>query len=165
MSAANSALNEMERRLPKVIDARTHGVIDYCHAAFFLGMACLWRKSEPRAAKAALLTGSFVLVQSLLTDYPLGLKKLIPFQVHGEMDAAFAATSFVFPRAFGFTDSKAAAVFRGNSFVEAAVVGSTDFDSARARGEETSSAQPAQATHSPNAPQAQPPQSGQEQFA
>ena len=28
-----------ETRMPKVIDARTHGIIDYGHAAFFLGMA------------------------------------------------------------------------------------------------------------------------------
>ena len=111
-------------------------MIDYCHAAFFLGMAYVCRKSEPRAALAALLTGSFVLVQSLLTDYPLGAKKVIPFKVHGQMDAAFAASSFMVPRMFGFSDSPAASVFRGNSFVEAAVVGATDFSSERARSEE-----------------------------
>lgn len=137
MSVATAAINEMEHHLPKVIDARKHGIIDYCHAAFFLGMAFLCRKSEPRAAKAALLTGSFILVQSLLTDYPLGVKKVIPFRVHGRMDAAFAASSFMVPKVFGFSGSKAATVFKGNSVVEAAVVGSTDFSSTRARIEET----------------------------
>lgn len=136
MSVANVALNQLENRLPKVIDARKHGMIDYSHAAFFLGMAYVCRKSEPRAALAALLTGSFVLVQSLLTDYPLGVKKVIPFKVHGQMDAAFAASSFMVPKVFGFTDSPAASVFKGNSFVEAAVVGATDFSSERARSEE-----------------------------
>jgi hypothetical protein len=136
MSVANVALNQLESRLPKIIDARKHGMIDYCHAAFFLGMAYVCRKSEPRAALAALFTGSFVLVQSLLTDYPLGAKKIIPFKVHGQMDAAFAASSFMVPRMFGFSDSPAASVFRGNSFVEAAVVGATDFSSERARSEE-----------------------------
>jgi hypothetical protein len=136
MSVANVAVNQLENRLPKVIDARKHGMIDYGHAAFFLGMAYVCRKSEPRAALAALLTGSFVLVQSLLTDYPLGAKKVIPFKVHGQMDAAFAASSFMVPKLFGFSDSPAAAVFKGNSFVEAAVVGATDFSSERARSEE-----------------------------
>lgn len=136
MSVATVAINEMERRLPKVIDARKHGIIDYCHAAFFLTMALMCRKSEPRAAAAALLTGSFVLVESLLTDYPLGVKKVIPFRVHGQMDAAFAASSFMVPKVFGFSDSKAATIFKGNSFVEAAVVGATDFNSERARAEE-----------------------------
>lgn len=136
MSVANLAINQLENRLPKVIDARKHGVIDYCHAAFFLGMAWMCRKSEPRAAAAALATGSFILVQSLLTDYPLGVKKVIPFRVHGQMDAAFAASSFMVPKLFGFAGSKAANVFAGNSFVEAAVVGATDFSSERARNEE-----------------------------
>ena len=136
MSVATVAINQMERRLPKVIDARKHGVIDYCHAAFFLGMAYLCRKRDRRAAWAALLTGSFVLVQSLLTDYPLGIKKVIPFRLHGQMDAAFAASSFMVPSIFGFSSSKAASVFKGNSFVEAAVVGATDFNSELARREE-----------------------------
>lgn len=137
MSVANIAVNQLENRLPKLIDARKHGMIDYGHAAFFLGMAFVCRKSEPRAALAALLTGSFVLVQSLLTDYPLGVKKVIPFRVHGQMDAAFAASSFMMPKVFGFSDSAAASVFKGNSFVEAAVVGATDFNSERARSEES----------------------------
>ncbi|HXS76215.1 MAG TPA: hypothetical protein VN753_08560 [Terracidiphilus sp.] len=137
MSVANVAISQLENRLPKVIDARKHGIIDYCHAAFFLGMAWMCRKSEPRAAVAALAAGSFVLVQSLLTDYPYGVKKMIPFHVHGQMDAAFAASSFLVPKVFGFSDSKAASVFTGNSFVEAAVVGATDFSSERARSEES----------------------------
>lgn len=137
MSVANIAVNQLESRLPKVIDARKHGIIDYCHAAFFLGMAYVCRKSEPRAALAALCTGSFVLVQSLLTDYPLGAKKVIPFKVHGQMDAAFAASSFIMPKLFGFSGTPAANVFTGNSFVEAAVVGATDFSSERARSEES----------------------------
>ena len=137
MSVANIAVNQLESRLPKVIDARKHGIIDYCHAAFFLGMAYVCRKSEPRAALAALCTGSFVLVQSLLTDYPLGAKKVIPFKVHGQMDAAFAASSFMVPKVFGFPGTTAANVFTGNSFVEAAVVGATDFSSERARSEES----------------------------
>jgi hypothetical protein len=136
MSVATVAMNELENRLPKVIDARKHGIIDYCHAAFFLGMAYMCRKSEPRAAVAALVTGSFVLIQSLLTDYPYGVKKVIPFRVHAQMDAAFAASSFMVPKVFGFSDSRAASVFTGNSFVEAAIVGATDFSSERARSEE-----------------------------
>ena len=135
MSIATAAVNELENRLPKIIDARKHGMIDYCHAAFFLGMAYVCRKSEPRAALAALLTGSFVLVQSLLTDYPLGVKKVISFRVHGQMDAAFAASSFMIPKVFGFSDSPAAAVFTGNSFVEANIVKTTDFSSEHAREE------------------------------
>lgn len=139
MSVATALVERLETRLPKVIDARTHGVIDYAHAGFFLGMALICRKRNPRAALAALCTGSFVLVQSLLTDYPLGAGKVIPFKTHGEMDAAFAASSFAMPRIFGFSDTGAAKIFRANGFLEGAVVGMTDFDSTRARIEELGS--------------------------
>ncbi|HVG27925.1 MAG TPA: hypothetical protein VM865_09995, partial [Acidobacteriaceae bacterium] len=129
---------------PKVIDARTHGVIDYCHASFFLGMALVCRKTNPRAALAALFTGSFVLVQSLLTDYPLGVAKLLPFATHGRMDAGFAASSPLMPTLFGFNGTPAARVFQGNGLVEATVVGLTDWNSERARSDSTPSSTEAQ---------------------
>ena len=136
MSIATSAISQLETRLPKVIDARTHGVIDYCHATFFLSMALVCRKKNPRAALAAALTGSFVLVQSLLTDYPLGVSPVIPFEAHGRLDGGFAGISFLLPKLLGFEDTGAAAVFKANAFVEAGVVGLTDFNSERARQEE-----------------------------
>ena len=118
-----------------MIDAGTHGIIDYGHAAFFLTMALVCRKKNPPAALAALLTGSFVLVQSLLTDYPLGVKPAIPFAVHGGLDTGFAPLSFVLPNLFGFTGTKAATIFKANTFVEATVVALTDFSSERAHEE------------------------------
>ena len=134
----NVVVESLESRLPKVLDARTHGVIDYCHAAFFLGMAWFCRKSQPRAAVAAAVTGAFILTESLLTDYPLGVKKVIPFEVHGRMDAALAGSSFMVPRLFGFSGTPAAKVFQANGFAEGAVVGMTDYNDASARAEENS---------------------------
>jgi hypothetical protein len=119
--------------LPKVIDAKTHGMIDYGHATFFFGMALFCRKKNPRAAVAALATGTFVLVQSLLTDYPLGAQPVISFNLHGKMDAGFAASSFLMPEIFGFAGTPAATVFRLNSLVESTVVALTDWDSNKAR--------------------------------
>ena len=138
MPVATALVERLEKRLPKVIDARTHGIIDYCHAAFFFGMAFVCRKSNPRAAIAAAATGGFVLVESLLTDYPLGAAKIIPFSVHGQMDAAFAASSFAVPKLFGFADTAAANVFSSNGLIEGAVVGMTDWDSERAMEQESS---------------------------
>ena len=139
MTVATAIVEKLETRLPKVIDARTHGIIDYCHAGFFFGMALLCRKSNPRAAVAALCTGSFVLVQSLLTDYPLGVFKVLPFEAHGRMDAAFAASSFVVPRLCGFSGTGAAAVYNSNGVMEGAIVGMTNYDSDAARAEENES--------------------------
>lgn len=135
MSIQSAAQNQLESRLPKVIDARTHGIIDYCHAAFFLGMAWFWRKSNRPAALASLVTGSFILAESLLTDYPLGAFKVIPFGTHGRMDTGFAASSPMMPRMFGFSGTPAARIFQGNGLMEAAVVGMTDFNSERAHAE------------------------------
>jgi hypothetical protein len=89
-------------------------------------MALMCRKSNRRAAIAAAATEGFVLVESLLTDYPLGVAKTIPFSVHGQMDAAFAASSFAVPRLLGFSGTPAAAVFTTNGFVEGSVVGMTN---------------------------------------
>ncbi|KAA6462949.1 hypothetical protein DYQ86_06325 [Acidobacteria bacterium AB60] len=133
---SNAVVEGLETRLPKVIDARTHGIIDYCHAAFFFGMAWFCRKKEPRAAAAAAVTGAFILVESMLTDYPLGVKKVIPFEVHGRMDAAFAGSSFMVPKLFGFDGTPAAKVFQANGFTEGAVVGMTNWNSEDARAEE-----------------------------
>ncbi|HEY3706430.1 MAG TPA: hypothetical protein VGL22_15310 [Terracidiphilus sp.] len=136
MTLTSAAVEQLESHMPKVVDARTHGIIDYCHAAFFFGMAWLWRKNQPRAATAALLTGGFILVESMLTDYPLGVKKVIPFETHGRMDAAFAGASFMVPKVFGFEGTTASKVFTGNGFAESAVVGMTDWNSEHAREEE-----------------------------
>lgn len=133
MSLATQALQALESRLPKVIDARTHGFIDYGHATFFLTLAVVLRKKNPPAALAAFGTGAFVLVQSLLTDYPLGASKVISFSTHGKMDASFAALSPMIPQLLGFSDTKAAAVFRANGLIEATVAGLTDFSDASAQ--------------------------------
>lgn len=134
MSTADSAL-DISKHMPKVIGPKAHGVIDYAHAAFFFGLALFCRKNNPPAAWAAFGTGAFVLVQSLLTDYPLGWKPLIPFEMHGKMDAGFASASWMIPRVFGFSHTAAAKIFEMNSAVEGSVVSMTDFDSVRARQE------------------------------
>ena len=74
-----------------------------------------------------------MLVQSLLTDYPLGAKPVISFELHGKIDAAFAVSSLVMPELFGFSGTPAAAIFRGNTVVEGSVVALTDWDSNKAR--------------------------------
>jgi len=133
MSLATAALGEAEKRLPKVIDARTHGIIDYCHAAFFFGMAVFCARRNRRAATAALATGAFILTESLLTDYPLGAKKVIPFKTRGRIDSALVASSFMMPGWFGFSGTAEAQIFKMNGFIDGVVVGMTDWNSERAR--------------------------------
>ena len=132
MSIGTAALSAVESRLPKVISARAHGVIDYCQAAFFFGMAIYCARRNRRAAKAALATGAFLLAESLLTDYPAGVVKAISFEAHGRLDSALTASSFMMPKLFGFAGTAEAQVFKINGFLEGAVVGMTDWKSERA---------------------------------
>jgi hypothetical protein len=122
--------------LPKVITPTVHGIIDYCHAAFFftLGVVCS-RSHNKAAAKAAFATSGFILVQSLLTDYRYGAKPVFSFETHGKMDVVFASSSWAIPLLFGFQDTAAARIFEGNSLAEASTVALTDWNSQRAHEE------------------------------
>jgi hypothetical protein len=135
--ASSSALSALQTKLPKVITPAAHSVIDYAHVAFFLTTGLvLWNKNR-RASIAALGTGAFVLVQSLLTDYPGGVLPRISFKTHGRMDAGFASASTVIPRLLAFDQTPAAEIFHVNSVVEACVVGLTQFESEEGRQQHT----------------------------
>ncbi len=121
--------------IPKVISPRMHGFIDYSHAAFFFTVGLFCSRSNKPAARAAFATGGLILVQSLLTDYPLGAKPVISFETHGKMDAVMAASSWMIPLLFGFAATGAAKVFESNSLIEGSVVTTTDWNSERARAE------------------------------
>ena len=122
--------------IPKVISPTVHGIIDYCHAAFFLTLGVLSARSRNKAAAgAAFATGGFILVQSLLTDYRFGAKPVLSFETHGKMDAVFASSSWMVPLLCGFQDTAAGKIFEGNSFAEASVVALTDWNSQRAHEE------------------------------
>lgn len=127
MNTTNSA-NNSGAGIPKVISPTAHGVIDYCHAAFFFTVGVLCTRSRNKgAARAAYATSGFILVQSLLTDYPFGVKPVFSFKTHGKMDTVFAASSWMLPLLFGFKDTLAAKIFEGNSLAEAGVVAATDW--------------------------------------
>ena len=128
--------NGLDIALPKVISPTAHGVIDYCHAAFFftVGVFCA-RSHNKAAARAAFATSGFILMQSLLTDYRFGAKPVFSFETHGKMDAVFASSSWMVPLLFGFKDTAAGKIFEGNSLAEASVVAMTDWNSQRAHKE------------------------------
>ncbi len=134
MSFSGIVLKQVEKRMPKLMDARAHGALDYLHAAFFLGMALVYRRRQPRVATAALVTGGFLLTEALLTDYPLGMKKVIPFPVHGRIDSTAAVVALSVPRILGIEGTSASAIFKGSGLVVAVVVGMTDYDVKEPRG-------------------------------
>jgi hypothetical protein len=129
MTSTNQGLDTIQNALPKVISPKVHGFIDYAHAAFFFTVGVCCARSNKRAATAAFATSGFILVQSLLTDYPLGARPVISFESHGKMDAAFVAASPAIPKLLGFSGSIAAKIFQANALAEALVVGMTDWSS------------------------------------
>jgi hypothetical protein len=87
-------------RFPRPIDATLHGVTDYTVGAplltVFPRLADINRTESARQIRRV---GAVHAAYSTLTDYPLGVVKLIPFKVHLALDAVgalvVAATPFL----------------------------------------------------------------------
>jgi hypothetical protein len=85
---------------PRPVDSTLHGVVDYSAGALLLtAFPKLAGVEGTRSARQIRTAGAIHAGYSTLTDYPLGVVKAIPFQVHLAMDAigalALAATPFV----------------------------------------------------------------------
>jgi len=85
---------------PRPIDSTLHGVTDYSvGAALMTVFPRLAGIEGTRSARQVRLSGAAHAAYSVLTDYPLGAVKLIPYKVHLALDAAgalaIAATPFV----------------------------------------------------------------------
>jgi hypothetical protein len=85
---------------PRPVDATLHGVVDYTAGAFLLtAFPRLADIEGTRAGRQIRKAGAIHAGYSTLTAYPLGVVKVIPFQVHLALDAVgaigLAATPFV----------------------------------------------------------------------
>ncbi|HJQ11231.1 MAG TPA: hypothetical protein VJ840_09395 [Gemmatimonadaceae bacterium] len=119
--------------MPKPISPRVHGMIDYTtSAAVAVAPAVL---DVPKAARnlfEGLATGYTGL--SSLTDYPLSLKRLVPFKLHGATELAIAAILPAMPWLLGFADDRAARnMCFGLSALTLVVSALTDWDQSNRR--------------------------------
>ena len=85
---------------PRPIDSTLHGVVDYAAgAALTTVFPKLAGIEGTRSARQIRTAGAVHAGYSTLTDYPLGIVKVLPFKAHLAMDAlgalALAATPFV----------------------------------------------------------------------
>ncbi|MBA3913320.1 MAG: hypothetical protein H0X25_05580 [Acidobacteriales bacterium] len=114
--------------MPGVIDAKSHGIIDYVHTATnFLVGAIFHRRGDKAAAYGAYALGASVLLNALMTDYPLGVFKAWSFKVHGALDYGVAAASAAIPSIVDVDDS-AATFFRIQGAGESLIAGLTNYD-------------------------------------
>jgi hypothetical protein len=85
---------------PRPVDSTLHGVVDYTAGATLLSVFPKLAGVEgTRSARQIRAAGAIHAGYSTLTDYPLGVVKVIPYQAHLALDAlgavALAATPFV----------------------------------------------------------------------
>lgn len=119
----------IDDRMPRVISAKTHGIIDYIHAATNILAGVAFRKRNRRASNAAFLMGAGVLANALMTDYPLGVFRLYSFKVHGILDYGVAATSAALPEMLRLRRTSAPAqYFYGQGAGETVIAGISNYD-------------------------------------
>jgi hypothetical protein len=119
----------IDDRMPRVISAKTHGIIDYIHAATNILAGVAFRKRSRRASNAAFLMGAGVLANALMTDYPLGVFRLYSFKVHGILDYGVAATSAALPEMLRLRrTSVPAQYFYGQGAGETVIAGISNYD-------------------------------------
>ncbi len=133
MPLLQSGVSLVADRMPKMIDPTTHAVIDYAMAAtFFTAGAMFWRRHK-RASICSLLCGAAVTVNSLLTDYPGGVWKVMDFDTHGKIDAGLAGLTAAMPSAMFFKEDSESRFFLATGIAETAATAMTDFSRGRRR--------------------------------
>jgi hypothetical protein len=114
--------------MAKPISPTLHGVLDYATVATTLLAPRLLDFPEPAARASRLLAGSY-LGLSLLTDYPLAARRVVPFKAHGAAEVASGMVLPMLPWALGFAgDRTARNFFLGLTAVTAVVASLTDWD-------------------------------------
>ena len=92
----------------RIVSTRTHGVLDYLTGAALLAVPkALGLEDVPSSSRALKLAGGGATAYSLLTDYELGVAKLLPMPVHLALDATSGALLASSPWLFGFAKNGA----------------------------------------------------------
>ncbi len=87
----------------RLIPTRVHGILDYVTGSALLAAPEIFRlKPVGRSALAPRAAGLGATTYSALTDYELGLAKLIPMRVHLALDAASGSLLAASPWLFRF---------------------------------------------------------------
>ena len=90
--------------LTRLLPAWLHAVADYAVGLSLIVVAVV-AGGEAKAVAPGIVVGVVVLLVSMLTRYPLGVVKVLPFTVHSAGDYLAAALLIVSPFALGFNDT------------------------------------------------------------
>lgn len=94
----------------KVLNARVHGYIDFAVVALFLLAPSVFGFGGT-AQIVSYVVAAVHLGLTLLTAYPFGLLKLVPFPVHGVIELIVIPSLVALPWVLGFSDVPAARNF------------------------------------------------------
>lgn len=94
----------------KKISPRIHGYLDFVTVILFLLAPALIGLEGLPAMLAYGLAGVHLVV-TLVTDFPFGIVKVIPFPVHGWIERAVGPTLIAVPFILGFAEEEAARNF------------------------------------------------------
>ncbi len=95
----------------KVLNPTLHAALDYALAFAFLLLPGMVLEFPHDAMRLAQIYGLIYLGASLLTRYPLGAIKLIPFPLHGIIETVMALTWLAAPWVFKFSEHVVARSF------------------------------------------------------
>ena len=104
MPILNNVAKLAMKPIPRMISPRTHSIVDYLTVGSFLATAVWCWQRNKRSALASLICGGAELAVSLLTDYPGGVKKVISFRAHRDIDLGLAAMTATMPEFLAFKD-------------------------------------------------------------
>jgi hypothetical protein len=105
MLAANHLTNQRSNMsLVRFLPAWLHAVADYIVGAALIVVALAVGGAD-KAVAAGVVIGSVVLAVSMLTRYPLGIVKVLPFTVHSAGDYLASALLLASPFVLGFSST------------------------------------------------------------
>ena len=139
MPILNTVAKTITKPLPKFISPWAHAVLDYVVVGSFVTMGALFWRRNKRAALASLVCGGTELLVNLLTDYPGGVKKIIDFSVHGDLDLGLAGMIALMPEFMAFEDESEKGFFMLQGATIAGVTNLTDFGDRSSRSAKRSS--------------------------
>jgi hypothetical protein len=134
MAILNRLAQIAVKPFPRMISPKGHAIFDYVNLGIFLlGAGAFWPRNK-RAAVAALIAGGAALATDLVTDYPGGLLRVIPFSVHRDIDFGLAAMTAAMPGFLFFGDDHEKGFFLAEGALISAVSELTEIPQpARAR--------------------------------
>ncbi len=87
-----------------MINTKMHGYIDYLMGVMLIGIPFLFAIPDGVPTTLLIVLGTATIVYSLMTNYELGLVKVLPMKVHLFIDVVSGLLLIAAPWLFGFAD-------------------------------------------------------------